>query len=208
MTSEANITANSNKTIWFGNPLNQYFSQFFVYDNPDIIINDTSKIGSMNVSVWDMNTSKDLIFYEIIPVDAYQYTIELNKQYLIDGYVYSISFNNTTGKIYASSEVSWSGMYGFVWSLDNATHVYSQSFLFPQNNGSYGNYNIAELSGVLMNTTYETNQMLIGFPTTENVNTISVVVKDVLSGNTLTAGSNYLVSSSGVSMKFEWWFLL
>ncbi|MHB8552454.1 MAG: beta strand repeat-containing protein [Thermoplasmataceae archaeon] len=193
-TTYSNLTTNKS-VIWFGNPTPyNVLSSIVIQGTPQIDLIGT--LGKVNVSYYNLATGKILVSYTIYNMSSNQYSIPLSKTYLADGYAVKLNFSSTKN-LSLASHVTWSGNSDFTWALNNITKTYSYTAKLPANKGYYGNVNTSTL-GTTMNTTNQTENVLVGFPATIPVNTASVQVKDAQTGLYLTEGVNYLVSSNGV----------
>lgn len=193
-TTYSNLTTNES-VIWFGNPTPyNVLSSIVIQGTPQIDLIGT--LGKVNVSYYNLATGKTLVSYTIYNMSSNQYSISLSKTYLADGYAVKLNFSNTKN-LSLTSHVTWSGNSDFTWALNNITKTYSYTAKLPANKGYYGNVNTSTL-GTTMNTTNQTENVLVGFPVTVPVDTASVQVKDAQTGLYLTEGVNYVVSSNGV----------
>ena len=206
--SYANLTT-TNNTIWFGNPVNTTtgaYTDVQVTATPYIMLNFASSYsGYINVSYYNASLGLNLASYsnKTLPATP-QYEIQLNKQYLQNGYIVEIKLNKTNmPKTVINSEVVWNAQIVFLWKLDGATGNYYYNAVVPALNSTFGNINVKTLTGSFLNTTSVNQAISVGFPQNVTVNLNSIVVKDMTNQIKLKAGSNYFVNPAGLAFTYN-----
>ena len=201
----SNLTT-TNATIWFGNPINNTYTNIYVNNNPMIALYfKNAYIGTVNVTYYNTTIGLTKVITNQYNISGTYYPIILNKQYIADGYIVEIQLNKTAFKttLTLQSEVVWTGQIGFIWTYDNGTKIYSVTLTNPADPGSYGTANIKALKGVFLNTTSQEQLIDVGFPTGVVANVNSVIVKDITDQYTLQQGVNYNAYTDGVEFQLN-----
>ena len=204
----ANLSANYTN-LWISNPINEtaFNSVLASTIHSQLTLNEIgpSSAYKLAVNYYTLKSGKLLLIHRDWYNNSAQ-LVQLNPSYIADGYVVDLNFSGYTQatgqQMYFQEYTTWSGSMNFDWTLNNNTKTYSDSFAVPGEQGFWNNILMSSVQSIShsqeFNMSSVMQNVIMGFPTSVTVNPASITLKDLTAGTTLTEGSNFYGSGTGI----------